>query len=159
MGDDEPVADPTRYPILPVDLLAYLPQGITIDDNSVPSKAAVQLMITNVASRIDGFLRSRGFTLPLEPVPWVLDFLNSANTYGALAEWAKVKYPADSGPGGSKGYAESWGTKFEQFLKDIQSGALGLPDEDRSVVASGFERRDREIDRHIFTDIVGGFGG
>lgn len=136
-----PVADPHRYPILPVDLLAYMPQGITIDDTTTPSTADVQLMITNVCDRINGVLNSRGFAMPLQTAlidSAGLSFLNTCCTYGVIARWARTKYPSDTGPGGSKGFSEDYSKMFEDFLKQITAGAISLPEEPRAVVSHGF---------------------
>lgn len=148
VGDDVLAPDPHRYPIDVVDMLAYMPPGISITDTSDPSSAEVALMILNVVDEINGRLRSRGFVFPLqiEAVdPIGISYLNTCNIFGAMALWAKTKYPADAGPGGEKGLVKFWNDKYQAFLEGVTTGAIGLPEEARSVVASGF---DGEKDFH-----------
>jgi hypothetical protein len=133
--------DPNRYPVDVADLLPYLPQGVTINDDTTPSSASVHAMIINVCDDINGKLRSRGFAFPLVTTGEAaidVSFLNTLNIYGALARWGRSKYPSDSGPGGSKGFADDYEKKYQQHLSSIADGALGFPDQRRNVVANGF---------------------
>lgn len=138
----------TDYPCLIEDVVNYLPQGVTISDSTVPSESAVESFITNVCDEINGILEDRGYALPLDPsLTSALSFLNTVSIYGTLAAWAAVKYPADTGPGGSKGLAERYATKYEDLKKDLKTRNLGLPDVSRENAISGFEGTSRPFNR------------
>ena len=130
----------TDYPCLPADLTTYLPPGQTVTSATDPSSTDVAAMIVNVADEINGVLRSRGYTLPWSAGDTTgLSLLNTTNIYGALARWARTKFPAESGPGGSKGLAEDYERKYQKLLADIEAGALGMADEMRAgTVGQGF---------------------
>ena len=131
----------TDYPCLPADLTPYLPPGQTITANTDPSSTDVAAMIVNVADEITGVLRSRGYTLPWSATDTTgLSLLNTTNIYGTLARWARTKFPAEAGPGGSKGLAEDYERKYQKLLADIEVGALGMADEMRQgTVGQGFD--------------------
>jgi len=130
----------TDYPCLPADLTAYLPPGQTITSATDPSATDVAAMIVNVADEINGVLRSRGYTLPWSAADTTgLSLLNTTNIYGALARWARTKFPAETGPGGAKGLAQEYEAKYQKLLGDIEKGALGMADEMRAgTVGQGF---------------------
>ena len=105
-------------------------------------------MIVNVCDEINGILEDRGYDLPLDPsLTRALSFLNTVSIFGTLAAWAAVKYPAEVGPGGSKGLAERYATKYEALKLDLKTRNLGLPDATRDNAISGFEGTSRPFAR------------
>lgn len=134
----------TDYPCTVDDLATYLPPGLSITDDTTPSQTAVEAMIINVSDEIDGVLRSRGFDLPIpSALTYALSFLNTCCIYGALARWARTKFPSDSGPGGSKGLADDYEQKYQSLLKAIELRTLGVADDSRDNAISGFEGTSR----------------
>ena len=136
----------TDYPCLAADLTAYLSPGQTVTSATDPSSTDVAAMIVNVADEINGVLRSRGYTLPWSAGDTTgLSLLNTTNIYGALARWARTKFPAEAGPGGSKGLAEDYERKYQKLLADIEAGALGMADEMRAgTIGQGFSDDEHE---------------
>jgi hypothetical protein len=136
----------TDYPCTTADLTPYLPPGQTITSTTDPSLTDVGAMVVNVADEINGVLRSRGYTLPWSAADTTgLSLLNTTNIYGTLARWARTKFPAEAGPGGSKGLAEDYEKKYQKLLADIEAGALGMADEMRQgTIGQGFECGDHE---------------
>ena len=138
----------TDYPCTVDDLATYLPPSLSITDDTTPSQTAVEAMIVNVADEINGVLRSRGFDLPVpSSLTYALSFLNTCCIYGALARWARTKFPSDSGPGGSKGLAEDYEKKYQALLDAIELRTLGIPDDPRDNAISGFEGTSRPFVR------------
>jgi len=144
---DPSVVAPNTYCCVD-DVAGFLPPGITVSGTTDPSDVQVASYILDVADELNGALRSKGFSLPVTSDDiFAISYLNSANVFGALGVFYKVKYPSDAGPGGSKGAGEYWEGKYQHYLKGIESGALGLPDEDRSGTVGGFEHSSRPFAR------------
>ena len=102
-------------------------------------------MIVNVGDEIDALLDSRGYALPIDPettdaaLKRVLSILETANLYGALDRFYKVKYASgESGPGSDKGAFKAWNDMWLQIRNDIETLKMGLADP-REDDISGFD--------------------
>lgn len=107
-------------------------------------------ILEDIASQINAVLASKGLSVPVTAPAQFVTFLGAVNTWGAVAEILKSRFPDATGPGETPAYA-LFERRYQDALKGLADGSLIPSDVGRSEAAkpSTYFTRNPDTDEDL----------